>query len=733
VKPGAVTWERAGGIILPGKTDYKTMLNPAQFEAVMSLEGPVLVIAGAGSGKTRTLVYRVARLIENGIDPEAILLLTFTRKAAQEMLERAASLSDDRCRFVSGGTFHSLAHRVLRSHGDRLGFSRAFTILDRSDMEEVINAVLPELKIDKGLGRFPKRATLANILSKAANLQKGIDHLMEEEYGQFLFYVPELEALNRLYQAYKKTHQMMDYDDLLINLRRLLKNHDDVRQTLSNKYQYIMVDEYQDTNAIQAQIVELLAHEHRNVMVVGDDSQAIYSFRGANYMNMFDFPVQFPDAKTIKLEENYRSTQPILSMTNAIMKKAQETFTKCLFTRRSGGELPRVIDTRTDPEQAMFVAQFIKKQMKLSQPLTELAVLFRAGYHSFELELELTRQNIPFVKYGGFKFMESAHIKDFLAHLRVVVNTRDVVSWGRILRLLAKIGQAKSSAIIDWMREGGIPPAGLGEWPGIGRGSKGLKALAQLFGDLGNGDAPPEEAVKMVMGYYTPFLQQKFDDYPKRQKELERLIPMASRYKKLRSFLDDLILDPPTSPADIEPVKGGGTVTLSTVHSAKGLEWSAVIIIWVMEGRFPPSRSYGNEDAMEEERRLMYVAATRAKDRLIMCYPSRESSPPWQMGGHAVKNGLSSFIDNLPEGVVTYETVGAPQRFAAANEPSGRIGRFGQQGSAVGGLSQGDRVRHPAFGAGVVSRFLGKDKVEILFRNFGRKLLHLEHTRLEKV
>ncbi|UCF84334.1 MAG: ATP-dependent helicase, partial [Desulfobacteraceae bacterium] len=446
------------------KIDYKNVLNPAQLEAVMTLDGPILVIAGAGSGKTRTLVYRVARLVEEGIPPEAILLLTFTRKAAQEMLERAASLSDARCRFVSGGTFHSLAHRVLRSHADLLGFSNSFTILDRSDMEEVIRSLTPELGLPNGTPRFPKRGTLASILSKASNLQQPINEFVLEEYGQFIEFLPQIEALKRLYEDYKRTHQMMDYDDLLLNMRSLLAKCEEVRKGLSLQYRFVMVDEYQDTNSIQADIVKWLAHEHRNIMVVGDDSQAIYSFRGASYRNMFDFPAQFSEAKIIKLEQNYRSVQPILTMTNALMDQADEKYTKCLFTERKGGEKPRIVDTRTEPEQALFICQYIRGQVQKGRPITDFAVLFRAGYHSFELEAELNRQGVRYVKYGGFKFLESAHIKDFLAHLRVVVNRDEAVSWVRILRLVKNVGLGKSQAIIQWMKTHDIPPERVGEW-----------------------------------------------------------------------------------------------------------------------------------------------------------------------------------------------------------------------------------------------------------------------------
>lgn len=714
------------------KIEYESVLNPVQLEAVVTLQGPLLVIAGAGSGKTRTLVYRVARLVEAGVTPESILLLTFTRKAAQEMLERAAALSDARCRFVSGGTFHSLAHRVLRNHAELLGFKNSFTILDRSDMEEVIKTLVDEF-VPKGTPRFPKRGTLANILSKAANLQEPLEEVMSEEYGQFLEFAPQIHSLQKRYADYKRTNQLMDYDDLILYLQRLLAENEGLRKNLSQQYGYIMVDEYQDTNTIQADIVKWLALEHRNIMVVGDDSQSIYSFRGANYKNMFEFPVEFPEAKIIKLEENYRSTQPILTLTNALMNQASEKYTKCLFTKRPGNEQPRVVNTMTEPEQALFVCRYIKEQMQQGRPLRDLSVLFRAGYHSFELEAELTRQGIPYVKYGGFKFLESAHIKDFLAHLRVVVNRDEAVSWVRILRLVRNVGQGKSQAIIQWMKSNQIPPEQTGEWPGAGKGDSGLKELSKLLSGLALKKITPKKAVELVMEYYVPMLKEKFDDYPRRQRELEQLIVMASRYKKLRGFLDDLVLEPPTSTADISLGKNAESLTLSTIHSAKGLEWSVVFIIWVMEGRFPPFRAYSNPLAMEEERRLMYVATTRAKDQLIMCYPGQESVPLWQTGGNSFGNGLSSFIKALPEDIVSYESTGSQGKITGVEWERKSPSSSQDSLRRPYGLTQGDRVSHPAFGPGVVSKFIADDKVEVLFRNVGRKLLHLSYTTLEKI
>jgi DNA helicase-2/ATP-dependent DNA helicase PcrA len=376
---------------------YEKVLNETQFSAVTAPDGPILVIAGAGSGKTRTLVYRVAWLVERGVLPHEILLLTFTRKAAREMLDRAAYLTDQRCREVSGGTFHSLARHVLRQEAQRVGFTSGFTIMDRSDMEEAIHALIPEVDGEKGSIRLPKRATISTILSKAANMESSVAEIMEEEYPQFLPIQPRLEHLHAVYCEYKRSHNLMDYDDLIIFLRLLLKQDEEIRKKLGTRYRYIMVDEYQDTNTIQADIVSYLGSLHKNVMAVGDDSQSIYSFRGANFRNMFEFPVHFPEARIIKLEENYRSTQPILTMTNVLMDQAKEKYTKCLYTRRKGSEIPLSVNAGTERDQAVYVSRSIEALLDEGRRLRDIAVLFRASYHSFELELELARRNIPFV------------------------------------------------------------------------------------------------------------------------------------------------------------------------------------------------------------------------------------------------------------------------------------------------------------------------------------------------
>lgn len=720
---------------MSGNIQYEEVLNKTQFSAVTAPDGPILVIAGAGSGKTRTLVYRVAWLVERGVSPHEILLLTFTRKAAKEMLERAAKLSDRRCREVSGGTFHSLAQHVLRQEAHRVGFSSSFTIMDRSDMEEATHALITEVNGEKRSIRLPKSATISTILSKAANMERPLVEIMETEYPQFLPVLPQIERLHTIYREYKRKNNLMDYDDLILFLRLLLIQDEDIRLRLGRRYRYIMVDEYQDTNTIQADIILYLGSLHKNVMVVGDDSQSIYSFRGANFRNMFEFPVHFPDARIIKLEENYRSTQPILTMTNALMDQASEKYTKCLFTRRKGNEIPLAINSGTERDQAFYVCRTIESLLDKGRQLRDIAVLFRASYHSFELELELARRNVPFAKYGGFKFIESAHIKDLLAHLRVIINREDILSWGRLLRLLKNIGPGKSQAIIDWMRKENVLPAKVDEWPGSGKEKEGLSRLAELLSVLSTPKLMPEKGVELAVDYYAPFLKERFDDFPRRQQELEQLISMANRYKSLRAFLDDLSLEPPVSPVDIRPLDKADYLTLSTIHSAKGLEWEVVFIIWLVDGRFPPAKSFIHIDSLEEELRLLYVAATRAKDKLIMVYPGKELvRNSWGLRGN-YQRGSSSFISALPPDVIEHHSF-IPSYVFLDNEilranltthpmdpPEGDSSR----------LKPGDRVNHPAFGVGVIARFQGTDKVEVIFRDRGIKLLHLGYTSLEKI
>jgi DNA helicase-2/ATP-dependent DNA helicase PcrA len=602
---------------------YQDVLNPAQYEAVTMDQGPLLVIAGAGSGKTRTLTYRVARLVEEGIPPASILLLTFTRKASGEMLRRAATLLDQRCEKVAGGTFHSFANLTLRKYAQRLGFDSPFSILDRADAEEAINLLRTMLKLNLKERRFPRKRTIANIYSKAINKVVSIDEIILEDYPHFGKDAADLLRLYEAYKAYKKQHFLVDYDDLLVYLKAFLEDNQDVRETLSRTYRYIMVDEYQDTNKIQADIVRLLATTHNNVMVVGDDSQSIYAFRGAHFSNIMDFPKVFPNTKIIKLEENYRSTQCILNLANVIIDRAQEKYTKVLFTRRKGGALPALVAAEDEHTQSQFVAQRILELREEGISLGEIAVLFRSSYHCFDLEIELNRRRVPFVKVGGFKFMETAHIKDILAHMRILVNPQDSVSWHRVLLLLEGIGPKAADEIFQEVVRSRKGIGGLASIKPKPRYAQPLEKFRQVLQGSDTGCCTVAEIGARLVRYYQPVMEKKFDDYPKRAKDLEHLLAIMERYDGLEKFLTDMALEPPNASIDdiLATDYDDEQLVLSTIHSAKGLEWHTVFIIWALEGRFPAVYAVRSDEEMEEELRLMYVAATRAKENLYFSYP----------------------------------------------------------------------------------------------------------------
>jgi DNA helicase-2/ATP-dependent DNA helicase PcrA len=602
---------------------YHDVLNAAQYEAVTAIEGPVLVIAGAGSGKTRTLTYRVARLVEQGVPPGSILLLTFTRKAALEMLRRATALLDQRCEKVAGGTFHSFANLTLRGYAQRLGFESGFNILDRADAEDLIKLLRTRLRLNVKERRFPRKRTIAAVYSKAVNKVVAIEDVVLNDYPHFVKDTADLLHLYELYEKYKRKHFLVDYDDLLIHLKVLLKEHEDVCEALSRTYRYIMVDEYQDTNKIQADIVRLLAATHDNVMVVGDDSQSIYAFRGANFGNIIDFPKIFPDTKIIKLEENYRSTQPILNLANVIIDRAREKYTKVLFTKKKDGAPPSLVMAGDEHMQSQFVAQRILELREEGVSLADIAVLFRSSYHSFDLEIELNRRNIPFVKVGGFKFMETAHIKDLLAHMKVLTNPLDSVSWHRVLLLLESIGPKAAEEIFQGVVISGQGIGALDTIKPKPRYARAFERLRRTMEEFqADGLAVAEIGARLVR-YYEPVLEKKFDDYPKRAKDLEHLLTIMERYRSIERFLSDMALEPPN--ASVDDILASGyddeQLVLSTIHSAKGLEWHTVFVIWVLEGRFPSVYAVRSDEEIEEELRLMYVAATRAKENLYFTYP----------------------------------------------------------------------------------------------------------------
>ena len=623
---------------------YAEELNPQQLAAATTLEGPVLVVAGAGSGKTRTLVYRVARLVESGVPPSAILLLTFTRRAAQEMLRRAAGLVGGSCAEVAGGTFHSFAHHVLRRHARELGLAPGFTILDRGDAEDVMALARSELGLDRKERRFPRKHTLAEIQSMSVNCGVPVAALVAARHPHLVEDVADLARVFARYAAYKAAQHLLDYDDLLVRLRDALGEHPDLAARLGRRYRYVMVDEYQDTNALQAEIVRRLAVGHANVMAVGDDAQSIYAFRGANFRNIMDFPAAFPGTRVITLEENYRSTQGILDLANGVIGAARERYTKNLFTRRGAGERPGLVRARDEPEQSRFVAQRILELREEGVPLADVAVLFRSSFHSFDLEIELGRRDIPFVKRGGFRFIETAHVKDVLAYLRVVANPGDAVSWHRLLLLLEGVGRKGVQAILAGLR-------GPAPWTTLGTAARGRSApeVARLGDVLAAvaAAASPGEQVALALAHYVPILRRVHrEDHPKRERDLEQFATIAARYRATGALLADMALEPPTDSVggvlaaeDLDD----GLVTLSTIHSAKGLEWHTVFLIWAADGRFPSAYTMGDEEELEEERRLMYVALTRSKDLLYVVYPMES----YDRGVGRVLGKPSRFLEDL--------------------------------------------------------------------------------------
>jgi DNA helicase-2/ATP-dependent DNA helicase PcrA len=606
--------------------DYAKCLNSAQYEAVMFTDGPLLVIAGAGSGKTRTLTYRVARLVEDGIHPAAILLLSFTRKASQEMLRRASALLDQRCEQVSGGTFHSFANLMLRRYSHLLGFEQGFSIIDRADAETLVGMLRKEISTGLKAGTLPRKGTILNIISRSVNKSTAFDEVIYEDYPHFIQHIDALRQIKDLYILRKREMAFCDYDDLLVYLQQLLLTHEDLRRRLAARYAYLMVDEYQDTNPIQADIVSLLGGEHHNVMVVGDDSQSIYSFRGADFENIMRFPETFEGTRIIKLEENYRSIQPILDLTNNMIDQAAEKYSKRLFTQREGGATPTLVSAEDENVQSRFVVESIADLRSEGVSLNDIAVLFRASFHSFDLEIELGREGLPFVKVGGFKFMEAAHIKDVLAHLKVIEAPHDRLSWYRILLLMERVGPKTAQRIFEAIMAAQAGFSGILCMQYKGKRPPGLEALQALYAAI---DAHPDTVSAIgqkVVDYYQPILRERFDDSPKREKDLDHLLSIMERYEDLTSFLSDMALEPPNASVDDSMAADEAPqdrLTLSTVHSAKGLEWHTVFIIWSLDGRFPSIHALNKESELEEELRLMYVAATRARERLYFTYPQQ--------------------------------------------------------------------------------------------------------------
>jgi DNA helicase-2/ATP-dependent DNA helicase PcrA len=630
--------------------DLRAELNAEQAAAATFGTGPLLIIAGAGTGKTRTLTYRVADLLQRGVPPERILLLTFTRRAAQEMLSRVERLVGSASRQVHGGTFHATGHRLLRRFGAAAGVPSDFSIMDQGDAEDLMQLSRAQLGLaDAKKKRFPKKETLHYVYSRHVNTAIPVEEILGTEFPPFLDY---LEPIGRIFADYterKAARNLVDYDDLLLFWLAMLEASESLGTRIAGLYDHILVDEYQDTNVLQARVLQAMARAHHNIAVVGDDAQSIYSFRGASFRNILDFPREFAGTTIITLEENYRSTQPILDVTNTLISRATERFTKNLWTKREGGERPWLVSVQDEPQQTRFVVERILELHEAGTPLREMAVLVRAGYMSADLEIELTNRKIPFEKWGGLKFLEAAHVKDVLAFLRVLENPRDEVSWYRILLLLPGIGEATAREIIARMAGEAWDPRAFQRLEPPPRARAAHIALGTLLERLGRPD-DAEGAVgrdiARIRTLYDDILREKYDRVEPRLSDLEQLQVIAGGYPSRAAFLAALALEPPQATQDL----GLGTtedetdaLIISTVHSAKGKEWDAVFVIWAVDGWFPMSRAIGDEDELEEERRLMYVAMTRARNHLAVTYPLHAYSS--RRGADYSIDQLSRFID----------------------------------------------------------------------------------------
>jgi ATP-dependent DNA helicase UvrD/PcrA len=613
--------------------DYVAELNEQQLAAVTAPPGPLLVIAGAGSGKTRTLTYRVAYLLENGIDPRNILLLTFTNKAARQMLDRVMSLLPVDASGLWGGTFHSIGNRMLRRHGSALGYSSGFTIMDREDQKDLIDTVVAAAGINPKEVRFPKGDVLAEIFSFVINTETPIDALLAEKFPYFLPLLEQIKDVQARYEKKKKATNSMDFDDLLEKTLRMLKEHEEIASFYRRQFQFILVDEYQDTNKIQADFIDTLAAEHRNVMVVGDDAQSIYSWRGANFKNILAFPARYPDAQVFKIELNYRSVPDILRVANAAIAANVKQFRKELSaTRPTNSVKPALVGLNDGSEQAQFVAQRILELRDEGIELSEIAVLYRAHYHAIELQLELSRRGIPYWITSGVRFFEQAHVKDVTSFIRFIANPRDEVAFKRMVKLLPGIG-GKSADNLWRAWESKLDEHGeVTSWSerllAMPVGAKSKKSWEQLTHTLdeiapgGQPNPPSEMITSVVEAVYDDYAKANFTNYELRREDLNQLAAFARQFKDVHEFLSQLAL---ISNIDAEPAldqtADNEAVNLSTVHQAKGLEYHTVFVIWLTDGMFPSTRSLETRDAIEEERRLFYVAITRARDELYLTYP----------------------------------------------------------------------------------------------------------------
>ncbi|MEO7104635.1 MAG: ATP-dependent helicase [Gemmatimonadaceae bacterium] len=647
--------------------DFSAELNADQLAAATHGDGPLLIVAGAGSGKTRTLVYRVAHLVERGVRPERILLLTFTRRAAHEMLGRAERLIGSASRNVQGGTFHATAHRLLRRFGPAAGLPRDFSIMDQGDSADLMQISRAALGLGAGAKRFPKKETLQHVYSRHVNTGIAMEDIVREEYPRFIEYIPDFTRLYADYTLRKQERNLVDYDDLLLLWAMLLEASPEIANDIAGLYEHILVDEYQDTNALQARILRGMARAHSNITVVGDDAQSIYSFRGATIRNILDFPVQFPGTRVITLDRNYRSTPQILETSNTLIAEAGERFTKTLWTDRSSAERVTLVTARDEPQQTRYVVDRILELHEEGTALRNIAVLFRAGYMSADLEIELSNRKIPFEKWGGLKFLEAAHVKDVLAFLRVLENPRDEVSWYRLLLLLPGIGEATARAAMDALAAAAWDSAAFGGYSPPPRARAAHTALVALLRTLREAPETPDAAdarvareIGHVRGMYDAIVRDRYDRPEPRLADLDQLQTIASGFPDRTTFLSALALEPPSATQDFAGASGDredDALVLSTVHSSKGKEWDAVFIISAVDGLFPSTRALGSEEECDEERRLMYVAMTRARNHLAVVHPL--SSYGSRRGADYSLTQLSRFVDQKVRATMDRVALGA--------------------------------------------------------------------------
>lgn len=636
--------------------EYSSYLNPEQLEAVTSGDGPSLVIAGAGSGKTRVVTYRVAYLMESGVSPSRIMLLTFTNRAAREMLHRVELLIKGESRRVWGGTFHHIGNIILRQYGETVGLNTNFTILDNEDTKDLIDSCIAELNL-RAHSMFPKGKVLLEVISRSTGTERNVTDVIKNDFSYLLVFAEEMERVGQLYVKKKRAMNLVDFDDLLYFWKKTLQEIPSVRDKLSQRFLHILVDEYQDTNRIQADIVDLMASTHRNLMVVGDDAQSIYSFRGACFDNIINFPERYPDAKLFKLTTNYRSTDEILSLANSSITNNRRQFPKILNSIQRKGMRPALVPLQNRSQEAEFVSQRILDLIDENIPMKEIAVLYRSHYQSMELQMELTRRRIPYEVRSGLRFFEQAHIKDVISYLRAALNPMDEISWTRILRLVPGIGNVTAKKVWEYIRASDNPLEIATSEPVEKLLTKRAKNNWQTYRtsmETLKGEyvvSNPSEAIREILEkVYDEYLKGNYENYEDRREDIEQLSNYSEHFKSTKEFLSDLALLTNVQAEDIvEAGEESESIVLSTIHRAKGLEWSRVFMIGLTDGNFPAVKSMGSLEGEEEERRVFYVAVTRAKDELYLCYPLMDDR--WHDG--SIVKRPSPFIQELPE--ETYE------------------------------------------------------------------------------